>query len=355
MGPNTPKIGGAGKAPKVGSVAAGTDRKLEVPLETKLLYIQEKGSIYFHDDNSRKIIGLEGSHAYLFLGPEPVPDPATPGIEGDLRIRDEAGRDVFSFDGGGAKLSLGAQGHGAFLAVHDKGGNAVLSLDGNEGSLTIGSRGHGGTLSLVDADNRVMLTFDPTTAALYVGNKGNEGDVIVRNQAGKETIKLDGGQCTVSVRNESGSETVKIDGKTGDVLLLGADCAEEFDVAGGGVDAGTVLVIHDEGTLCPCVEAYDRRVAGVASGANGVNPGIILGRSQAPGARQPVALSGRVYCKVDARPAPIRVGDLLTTSPVPGHAMKATDATRAFGAVIGKALRPLESGRGMIPILVALQ
>jgi hypothetical protein len=35
--------------------------------------------------------------------------------------------------------------------------------------------------------------------------------------------------------------------------------------------------------------------------------------------------------------------------------MKAVDPIKAFGAVIGKALRPLKSGSGMIPILVALQ
>jgi hypothetical protein len=45
----------------------------------------------------------------------------------------------------------------------------------------------------------------------------------------------------------------------------------------------------------------------------------------------------------------------LTTSPTPGHAMKADDASRTFGSVIGKALRPLESGQTLIPILVALQ
>jgi hypothetical protein len=58
---------------------------------------------------------------------------------------------------------------------------------------------------------------------------------------------------------------------------------------------------------------------------------------------------------VDASLVPVSVGDLLTTSGTPGHAMKAGDAARAFGAVIGKALRPLSSGRGLVPILVALQ
>ena len=35
--------------------------------------------------------------------------------------------------------------------------------------------------------------------------------------------------------------------------------------------------------------------------------------------------------------------------------MKAVDPSQAFGSVIGKALRPLEAGQGMIPILIALQ
>jgi hypothetical protein len=46
---------------------------------------------------------------------------------------------------------------------------------------------------------------------------------------------------------------------------------------------------------------------------------------------------------------------MLTTSPTPGHAMKAADASKAFGAVIRKALMPLVRGKGLIPILIALQ
>jgi len=69
----------------------------------------------------------------------------------------------------------------------------------------------------------------------------------------------------------------------------------------------------------------------------------------------PIALIGKVYCRVDAEYVPIEVGDLQTTSPTPGHAMKADDHLKAFGAVIGKALRPLRSGQGLIPILIALQ
>ncbi|MGH8547999.1 MAG: hypothetical protein ACRERU_05265 [Methylococcales bacterium] len=64
----------------------------------------------------------------------------------------------------------------------------------------------------------------------------------------------------------------------------------------------------------------------------------------------PVALLGKVYCKVDATYSPIEVCDLLTTALSLGHAMKADDPVKAFGAVIGKALRSLKAGQGMIPI-----
>jgi hypothetical protein len=66
-------------------------------------------------------------------------------------------------------------------------------------------------------------------------------------------------------------------------------------------------------------------------------------------------LLGKAYCKVDASYAPSDVGDLLTSSDTPGHAMKATDPLKAIGAILGKSLLPLKEGRGLIPILIALQ
>jgi len=90
-------------------------------------------------------------------------------------------------------------------------------------------------------------------------------------------------------------------------------------------------------------------------GAGDYKPGLILGRDSSSRQRMPLALVGKVYCKADAQYGPIKVGDLLTTSPTAGHAMRAVDPLRAFGAVVGKALRPLTMGTGLIPILIALQ
>jgi hypothetical protein len=143
---------------------------------------------------------------------------------------------------------------------------------------------------------------------------------------------------------------------TGDIRLTNADCAEDFDIAGPGlVDPGTVMVLGEEGALYQSQQAYDKRVAGVVSGAGDFKPGIVLDKQTSPNTRQPIALLGKVYCKVDAQFGPIDVGDLLTTSFTPGHAMKVGNPLQAFGSVIGKALRPLKEGQGIIPILIALQ
>jgi hypothetical protein len=152
---------------------------------------------------------------------------------------------------------------------------------------------------------------------------------------------------------------VQIEGNlqvSGDILLPGADCAEHFATCGlETIEPGSVLVIDQEGSLRMSDKAYDNKVAGVVSGAGTYRPGILLDRQQAKRGGLPVALVGKVYCKVDAQYGEVEVGDLLTSSPTPGHAMRANDRLKAFGSVLGKALRPLSTGQGLIPILVALQ
>jgi len=143
---------------------------------------------------------------------------------------------------------------------------------------------------------------------------------------------------------------------TGDIRLTNADCAEDFDICETEqTEPGTVMVLGEAGVLHPSQQAYDKRVAGVISGAGDYKPAIVLDKQHCGGARKPIALLGKVYCKVDAGHGAVAIGDLLTTSPTPGHAMKADDPAKAFGAVIGKALRPLQEGYGLIPILIALQ
>jgi hypothetical protein len=155
-------------------------------------------------------------------------------------------------------------------------------------------------------------------------------------------------------------ETLTITGNLtmgGDISLRNADCAEDFDVSEAEtIEPGTVMALGEGEVLRQSRQAYDKCVAGVVSGAGDYKPGIVFDKQRSSRSdRKPIALLGKVFCKVDASYAPIEVGDLLTTSNTLGHAMKATDPLKAFGAVIGKALRPLRNGRGLIPILIALQ
>ena len=82
---------------------------------------------------------------------------------------------------------------------------------------------------------------------------------------------------------------------------------------------------------------------------------IMRQRGTSADGKYAVALTGRVWCYVDSGLGAIVPGDLLTTSDTPGHAMKVTDDANAQGAVIGKAMTPLKSGRGLVLVLVQPQ
>jgi hypothetical protein len=261
------------------------------------------------------------------------------GREGDLTMRrsvDGTLRDVLTFEGASAALRVGSEGNEGDLIVRDGAGRNALHLDGNKAAVFIGAAGNEGDLIVRDGEGRQVVHLGGDKAVVDVGAAGNEGDVRVFDADGDLRIHLDGA--------------------SGNVNLLGADCAEDFTVREASrVEPGSVLVIDDAGDLRESAQAYDRRVAGVVSGGGSFGPGIVLDRRHGLSDRRPVALLGKVCCKVDADCGAIAVGDLLTTAPTRGHAMKAADQQRAFGAVLGKALAPLPCGRGLIPILVALQ
>lgn len=142
----------------------------------------------------------------------------------------------------------------------------------------------------------------------------------------------DGGQKVALRWNQSGNVAVKVLEITG-----GSDVAEPFPMSDEAIPKGVLVVIDDErpGQLKLSREPYDTRVAGIVSGANGVNPGLTLRQEGKLDAGQNVVLTGRVYALADASSAPIQPGDLLTSSSTPGRVMKVTDHTRAQGAVVG--------------------
>lgn len=210
------------------------------------------------------------------------------------------------------------------------------------------------------------------TCALLAAEPGGLGSLWTNNaydpanpgSGFRRTINLLNGNVGIGGSKDevakSPSERLVVAGNifaTGDVRLAGADCAEEFPVRER-LEPGTVVVIGENGELEASSQPYDTRVAGILSGAATLKPGIVLGKipsGEPTGTRMPLALAGTAYCNADGDFGPIRIGDLLTTSPTSGHAMKVSDPSRAFGAVIGKAMQPLAEGRGLILVLITLQ
>jgi hypothetical protein len=155
------------------------------------------------------------------------------------------------------------------------------------------------------------------------------------------------------------SETLDVNGTTKSkvVKISGGDLAEPFAVVGE-PEPGTLVSIDPENVdqLQVSKKAYDRTVVGCVSGANGLEPGVIMYQDALNKAgNHPVALSGRVYCKADASYGAIQPGDLLSSSDNPGHVMVVKDYDRAQGAIIGKAMSALEEGLGLVLVLVTLQ
>jgi len=291
------------------------------------------------------------------------------GFSGAIEVADAGGDGVIGFGGANGVHGIGANGTG--VAGTSTGGTGVkgISTSGvgvaGEGQSS-GAGVYGANTSSLNGGPGVFgssITFDgvhgESQSSQHAGVSGiNTGKTVGIGVYGSGSpAGFFQGDVTVTGILKAESDVAVAGTLTATVdVVLGSDCAEDFDIApSADVDPGTVMVLTDNGALQPSQTAYDRKVAGVISGAGDYRAGLILGRCESSQERAPLALMGKVYCKVDADPAPIAVGDLLTTSARPGFGMKATDSAQAFGAVIGKALKPLRAGQGMIPILIALQ
>ena len=134
------------------------------------------------------------------------------------------------------------------------------------------------------------------------------------------------------------------------------DLAENYD-ADSGIEAADVVCLDPASDrIVRSDKPNDALLLGVISS----QPGFLLNvdHEAADGTRFPVALCGRVPCKVVDENGAIRKGDLLTSSSTPGHAMRASpievggEPIYRAGTIIGKAFESLESGRGVIEVVV---
>jgi len=321
------------------------------------------------------------------------------GAGGFLNVRNSAGTRTVQLDGTGgnndgvlqvfaaggqetARIQGGTSGSTVTLSESDgtetvalvAGGGGFLRLsqsDGSSGATLAANNGTGGGGVTIHRDNGTFAgQFTVSGSAGFLGlansagvnrfvavgaNAAGGAALYLADAAGANSITLDaqsGAEARVSVAGTVSARIIEITG--------GSDLSEKFDIdtSSTKLEPGMLVCIDPEnpGRLTPSTRAYDRTVAGVISGAGGVMPGMLMGQ---PGTladgKHPVALTGRVYAWMDARHGVIQPGDLLTTSPTPGHGMKASEHSRSHGAIIGKAMTGLKAGKGLVLVLVALQ
>lgn len=268
--------------------------------------------------------------------------------------------------------------------VYDASNNLKLRTGGNVDRLTINSAGNVGvgltnpSQKLNIRDGNILLETG-TVDKVYIQASG-------ANSAGEITINASNGNQSIEIRgsdalNKAGEilmydpttnlRTLEIDGdwsNTGKSRIVvdelqitgGADFAEYFNMVGDIIpEVGTVLSVSSNGSanLEISNKPYDSNVVGVLSGANGINPGIMLKQkdSKITNGDYPVAISGRVYVKAEATKYEIKPGDLLTSSNKAGFAMKATNKKKYAGAIIGKALTGLNSEEGFVLVLLGVK
>jgi hypothetical protein len=345
--------------------------------------------MYFWDDGSKNTIELDaeasGGGAEALLSNSE----GTQTIKIDAEDAASAGELTLSNSNGGTTVDMFGSffGRGGRIELREnvlEGTTPTIVIDaaGNEyagGALIDMSNGSGENTIVLDADNNgwgLIELRNGTLSTAVIQNESDGGAAInLYNSTNNRTFKIDADMTDNSSKmifwNDEGTDaTIELDAEYGDLghgrittdeleITGGSDLSEQFKIRGDfTASPGMVMCIDPEhpGELVVSSKANDRTVAGIVSGAGGVQPGMLMGQAgSAADGKYPVALTGRVYCMADASYGPIQPGDLLTTSATAGHAMKVTDYAKAQGAIIGKAMTSLSEGSGLVLVLVSLQ
>jgi hypothetical protein len=264
-----------------------------------------------------------------------------------------------AYDNGQNRLEISGRNLGSLvgphMTIHRSSGavdiNGTLDVAGAvdfDGPLdVVGDFGSGvnGTAVFAESTNPVGIGLWSRTHgsdATMVADQRGTGDIFRGFEGGTLVFRvLNSGRCVTTALQITG----------------GGDLVEGFDAGDEECEPGTVLSIDPESTgkLASSRQPYDPKVAGVVSGAGGVEHGIRMGQEGVLDGDVLVAMAGRVYVRCSTENGAIRPGDRLTTASLSGHAMKATDPELSPGAVIGKAMTGLDEGTGLVLVLVNLQ
>jgi hypothetical protein len=221
-------------------------------------------------------------------------------------------------------------------------------------SIESNSNISGGGLALSYSNGNIYSPSSLTTGMVL----NSAGDVGIGTTNPSAKLEVDG---NLKLTANSGASITFADGTSQSTaytgVVCGGDYAESVDVTGSrtNYEPGDVLVIDPSapGKFLKSNQPYSTLVTGIYS----TKPGTV-GRRQTTSKSPdevPMAMIGIVPTKVTAENGPIKTGDLLVASSTAGRAMKGTDRSQLTGAVIGKALGNLDSGTGVIEVVVTLQ
>ncbi len=215
----------------------------------------------------------------------------------------------------------------------------------------------------ITSDGRVGIgTMSPSTD-LDVANGGKLNEIAIGTAIygdldypyeslqlkPEHNLRINFGSTETAMFSHDGDLRIK-----GKVITSGGDFAENYS-SDMDLEIGDVVCLDEEKDgIVISEKSNDPLVLGVIS----TEPGFLLNakRDVKETKMFPVALCGRVPCKVVDENGPIKRGDLLISSSTPGHAMKANpiEGEKLFcpGTIIGKSIGKLESGNGVIDIFV---
>ncbi len=187
----------------------------------------------------------------------------------------------------------------------------------------------------------------------YTDNaNGDPANIIGGDTTFVDTSTTAGGTFTYAVCVDAESTTIGGGAWVADAIDLtlievndAGDLAEIYPTNDSSIEMAEVVSIDPmiEGGVVRTTKAYDRNLLGVVT----TKPALVIGGREGRGVDgKPVALTGRVPVKVSTINGEIKAGDALTSSNIPGAAMKATKT----GPILGIAMRGF-SGEGTGTVL----
>ncbi len=294
------------------------------------------------------------------------------------RLSDRCDGNLYLTPGAGSSYSVVAEG---YLGV-----NQSLSVNG---SIGVGGKLQIENDSIHRTDNGALWIGNKNTSGVGMGDPSSQiyvelfgwlrtaGNGVAYGSYGKTkyyTIMANGGNRTgggIAVSDDGGffdwndgyityeplccNQGLKVNSNiyvNGFYSGTFCDIAESYEPSSDSqeLEPGDIVVLdeQEEMKVKKSTEPYSSLVAGIVS----TNPNMVMGVQEGNEEQAPIALLGHVPTKVTAENGPIKIGDLIVTSSRPGYGMKCDDYEKCQEAIIGKALQNLESGEGLIEVLM---